>query len=659
MYSVDNEDSMALRPSFREDQVLIIQSFLRHHWEESGRVGVVLGMSGGLDSSVVAKLCAEAIGPTNVLGLAMPLEAKESQDEKDARSWAGALGINFRSVRIGPMTQSVTQHLAIAPQDLVGAGNVHARVRMITLYQVAHGEHRLVIGTGNKSELLTGYFCYDSKTRAMTPNGPVSYADLRPGDTVFSMDLGTKKVLERPIQAVHVFPYGGEMLHIKHRRLDLLVTPNHRLLISRYHGRGPLGFETAESRLNGGVTSIPIPEAWDGEAEASPVIDTAAFLGSSVLSPNSNPPVKMATPDFLHLMGLFIGDGTNDLNRVTVPVKSALTAAEYQRFRTPDGRFAALPDGPTYMKTYERARIWIASSERNRSRRPLIGILRRYDIHPVSAPTMVGFTNRALSAAFLECGLGARNKCIPPWVMKLPASQLRYLFIGLMESDGNADGSAYNTISPRLAYQMIELCAKLGIHAWARLRPPKTTEYKGKIIRSQACYEVRMGRKSRTLTFRPINMRRVSYMGKVWCPSVPRYENLLVERNGKTVFCGNTKFGDGGSDFLPLGDLYKTQIREMAPHLGVPPAILEKVPSAGLWEGQSDEKELGIAYEDLDRILLGLELEMSLSEIADRTGLPEKTVEGVDATVRRSVHKRRMPLIPKVGIRTFGLDWRE
>ncbi len=69
-----------------------------------------------------------------------------------------------------------------------------------------------------------------------------------------------------------------------------------------------------------------------------------------------------------------------------------------------------------------------------------------------------------------------------------------------------------------------------------------------------------------------------------------------------------TKFGDGGADFLPIGDLYKTEVRELARKVGIPPRIIEKTPSAGLWPGQTDEGEMGISYEELDRILLGIEL---------------------------------------------------
>lgn len=120
-----------------------------------------------------------------------------------------------------------------------------------------------------------------------------------------------------------------------------------------------------------------------------------------------------------------------------------------------------------------------------------------------------------------------------------------------------------------------------------------------------------------------------------------------------------TKFGDGGADFLPIGDLYKTQVRAMARHLGVPKKIVDKVPTAGLWRGQTDEGELGLSYDELDRILLGLELQMEPEAIAEKTDVSLERVRHVEELVASSVHKRKMPLIPKVGIRTVGLDWRE
>ena len=66
-----------------------------------------------------------------------------------------------------------------------------------------------------------------------------------------------------------------------------------------------------------------------------------------------------------------------------------------------------------------------------------------------------------------------------------------------------------------------------------------------------------------------------------------------------------TKYGDGGADILPLGSLVKEQVRELARFLNIPRVIIDKPPSAGLWEGQTDEVELGISYDDLDTYLLG------------------------------------------------------
>jgi NAD+ synthase len=120
-----------------------------------------------------------------------------------------------------------------------------------------------------------------------------------------------------------------------------------------------------------------------------------------------------------------------------------------------------------------------------------------------------------------------------------------------------------------------------------------------------------------------------------------------------------TKFGDGGADFLPLGDLYKTQVLEMARFLELPERMISKPPSAGLWEEQTDEGELEITYDELDPILLGIELGMTDDDISERTSSSKSEVARIGSMVTRSAHKRKTPLVPKIGIRTIGLDWRE
>lgn len=119
-----------------------------------------------------------------------------------------------------------------------------------------------------------------------------------------------------------------------------------------------------------------------------------------------------------------------------------------------------------------------------------------------------------------------------------------------------------------------------------------------------------------------------------------------------------SKYGDGGVDLQPIGDLYKTQVRALAAHLGVPQRVIDKAPTAGLWAGQTDEAELGMAYAGLDRVLLGLELHLPVARIAETASVPATEVLRIEALRARTQHKRRMPPIPKVGIRTVGLDWR-
>lgn len=120
-----------------------------------------------------------------------------------------------------------------------------------------------------------------------------------------------------------------------------------------------------------------------------------------------------------------------------------------------------------------------------------------------------------------------------------------------------------------------------------------------------------------------------------------------------------TKYGDGGADLEPIGDLYKTEVRQLARKLGIPDKIIEKTPSAGLWRGQTDEEEIGMDYADLDMVLLAIELGLDVKTAAERTGIPEEGVQRVADLVRASSHKRKFPPVVKIGLRTPGFDWRE
>ena len=119
-----------------------------------------------------------------------------------------------------------------------------------------------------------------------------------------------------------------------------------------------------------------------------------------------------------------------------------------------------------------------------------------------------------------------------------------------------------------------------------------------------------------------------------------------------------TKWGDVAADIAPIMDLYKTQVRKLAEHIGIPTDLATKPSTPALWPNQSAEGELGIKYEVLDLILFGLERFMSIKEIAEQLNIEEAEVEKIKARWLSVEHKRRMPLTPKLGYRTVGTDFR-
>jgi len=119
-----------------------------------------------------------------------------------------------------------------------------------------------------------------------------------------------------------------------------------------------------------------------------------------------------------------------------------------------------------------------------------------------------------------------------------------------------------------------------------------------------------------------------------------------------------TKWGDVAADISPLMDLYKTQVRNLAKHLGVPKKIIEQAPSPNLWPGQLAENELVIKYEQLDLVLYGLEHFMKTKEIARQLGMKEELVNKIKNRWFSTEHKRRLLLTAKLEYRTVGADFR-
>jgi len=119
-----------------------------------------------------------------------------------------------------------------------------------------------------------------------------------------------------------------------------------------------------------------------------------------------------------------------------------------------------------------------------------------------------------------------------------------------------------------------------------------------------------------------------------------------------------TKWGDAAADIAPIMDLYKTQVRKLAIHLGFPDKLANKPATPALWPGQLAETELGVKYEILDLILCGLERFMAVEEIAQQLNVNLTLVKKIRSKWLSAEHKRRTPLTVKLGYRTVGIDFR-
>lgn len=137
------------------------------------------------------------------------------------------------------------------------------------------------------------------------------------------------------------------------------------------------------------------------------------------------------------------------------------------------------------------------------------------------------------------------------------------------------------------------------------------------------------------------------------------FRGLVVGAGNKTeILLGySTLWGDMAAAINPIGDLYKTQVRQLARALNVPAPIIAKPPSADLWAGQTDEAELGFTYEEVDKLLYLLVDQRYLPDECVEAGFDKSFVDKVVTRIRCNQFKRMMPVIAKISNRTIGYDF--
>lgn len=133
-----------------------VEQMIRYAYWNSGCTGVVIGLSGGVDSAVAAVFCCRAIGGEKVLGLSLPSSVSDPADIKDAAALCNQTGMTHRIVSIDPMLEGFKAMPGFKESRYL-VGNLMARIRMATLYYYANRDHKIVCGTSNRSEYMLGY----------------------------------------------------------------------------------------------------------------------------------------------------------------------------------------------------------------------------------------------------------------------------------------------------------------------------------------------------------------------------------------------------------------------------------------------------------------------------------------------------------------------
>ena len=158
-------------------------------------------------------------------------------------------------------------------------------------------------------------------------------------------------------------------------------------------------------------------------------------------------------------------------------------------------------------------------------------------------------------------------------------------------------------------------------------------------------------------------LRRGNFMARArMCVLYDRsvtWRGLVAGTGNKTeaLIGYSTLFGDSACAFNPIGDLYKSQIRQLSAAVGVPEAIIRKAPSADLWPGQTDEAEVGFSYAEVDRILWRLVDGRRTPDEVAADGFGPALVARIDRMVAAAEFKRQVPPIAKIGPRSAGIDY--
>jgi anaerobic ribonucleoside-triphosphate reductase len=427
------------------------------------------------------------------------------------------------------------------------------RLQLTELYNRGGGG---LFGAGSK----TG--CYDEKTEILTENGWKLFKDLTLEDRVFTLTEDNRIEFHHPIRLFE-YDYEGKMIHFKSRAFDLLVTPNHRMVVDHKY-KGKRMFVEAKD-FKPYQHYIPKGGVWEGEEKEWFVLPPIVILqGAGPRSKFSEE--ELQTIRQFKKEGKTIYQIAQNFNCNPVTIFNVCTKENYGNRERVRIRYEAPPLKIKMDDWLKFFGFWLAEgstdnekialdhgyrvviSQKNKEKREEIKeVLNHLPFNYSEERNTFGIYNKQLWAYLRQFG-NKYTKFIPKDIKNLSKRQLKILFDWMIKGDGHVrktNGQInYWTASKRLADDLQEIILKLGWHATIKERKRRISQIKGREVKTNVVYEIRVHRKTKHFTFThkeriKDQIREVYYKGKVYCCEVPNH-TVYVRRSGKTTWCGNS-----------------------------------------------------------------------------------------------------------------------
>jgi nucleoside-diphosphate-sugar epimerase len=389
--------------------------------------------------------------------------------------------------------------------------------------------------------------CHDKETKVLTNRGILSYDKIQKTDLILSINPNTNIVEFRPIKEIVEYDYVGPMHKFQNSQQDQLITPNHNILFEKNDGK----IDFIRSELLGNNMKYYIPQGFPSIG----CKDEKIIIGETSYN----------TKDIFYLCGLYIGDGYSSESIKKIVNKSGLNRNDYlSKCRSDKGTFTSnknILKTKNYTKCHSN-RIFLAIPEMDKARKLTVECLTRLGIKFKEYPNCLYFSSKSFVKFFDEFGHSANLKRIPEWVLQYDHSILKYLYRGLIDSDGYykyKNIESFSTVSMELKDQMMILGILLGKNVSFSTRRIRKSKLKTgrEIIGKYQSHELHFSTRKKYVSNKKLKV--INYSGKVWCLKIENNHNFAVCRNGKLFFSGNTSevYGQVRVEDTPIKETQK------------------------------------------------------------------------------------------------------